>query len=196
MIISVLNFIRKKLTTQSSGTYSESLKEFLKSKRSSSLKSTYKRRNTMKKNLPLFIVTLLAAFHLCLAQAEGAESKKDALAQKIIDNSRANWEAYKSRNVSALKEYTAEDYESYAVTGPSNRQQDIAGITDKSLTVEAYTIDDPKVTVATKDVAILRYKCDLKGTIQGKPLKPCYVTEVWVNRGGKWQIVSYQETPL
>ena len=154
----------------------------------------------MKKNLPLFIVTLLSALSLCMAQTEGAESKKDAggdaLAQKIIDSSRATWEAYKSRNVSTIKEYTAEDYASYGLTGPSDLKQDIATITDKSLTIEAYTIDDPKVTMATKDVAILRYKNDLKGTIQGKPLKPCYVTEVWVNRGGKWKIASYQETPL
>jgi hypothetical protein len=154
----------------------------------------------MKKNLPLVIVTLLSALSLCLAQAEGAESKKDAgtdaLAQKIIDNSRATWEAYKSRNVSTIKEYTAEDYASYGSTGPSDLKQDIAGINDKSLTIEAYTIDDPKVTMATKDVAILRYKNDLKGTVQGKPLKPAYVTEVWVKRGGKWQIVSYQETPM
>jgi hypothetical protein len=151
--------------------------------------------NTMKKNLSLFIVTFLAALCLCMTQTESA-SESDVLTQKIIDNSRATWEAYKSRNLSTVKEYTAEDYVSYGLTGPSNLQQDIAGLTDKSLNIEAYTISDPKVTMVTKDVAILRYKCDLKGTIQGKPLKPAYVTEVWVNRGDKWQIVSYQETPL
>jgi Domain of unknown function (DUF4440) len=158
--------------------------------------------NTMKKNLPLVIVTLLSALSLCMAQTEGTSESKtksaggDVLAQRIIDNSRATWEAYKSRNVSTIKEYTAEDYASYGLTGPSDLKQDIATISDKSLTIEAYTIDDPKVTMATKDVAILRYKNDLKGTAQGKPLKPAYITEVWVNRGGKWQIVSYQETPL
>ena len=80
------------------------------------------------------------------------------------------------------------------LTGPSNLQQDIATI-DK-LTIESYTIDDPKVSIATKDVAILRYKCDQKGSFDGKPLSSVYATEVWVNRGGKWQIVSYSETPL
>ena len=143
----------------------------------------------MKKNLFLFVFTFLVGLNLCMAQT-------DALAQKIIENSRATWEAYKSRNVSALKEHAAEDYASFAVPGPSSLQQDIAGLTDKSITIEGYSITDPKVTMATKDVALLRYKCDLKGTIGGKPLKPAYVTEVWVNRGGKWQIVSYQETPL
>ncbi len=41
-----------------------------------------------------------------------------------------------------------------------------------------------------------RYKCDLKGSFDRKPYKPIYATEVWVNREGKWQIVSYQETPV
>lgn len=151
----------------------------------------------MKKDLPLFIVTLFAVLTICMAQTGASESNGgNVLAQKIIENSRSTWEAYKNRNISALKEYTAEDYASFAVPGPSNLQQDIAGLTDKSITIEAYTITDPKVTMATKDVAIHRYKCELKGTIQGKPLQPAYVTEVWVNRGGKWQIVSYQETPL
>ncbi len=35
--------------------------------------------------------------------------------------------------------------------------------TIEKLTIESFTIDEPKVTWATKDVAMLRYKCDLKG---------------------------------
>jgi len=154
----------------------------------------------MRKNLPLVLITLLAAATLCTAQT-GATSKsksKDAggssLDQMIIGKSRETWEAYKSRNIAAIKALTAEDYVAHTLTGPSNLEQDIATI-DK-LTIESYTIDDPKVSMATKDVAILRYKCDLKGSFDGKPFKPVYGTEVWVNRGGKWQIVSYTETPV
>jgi hypothetical protein len=150
----------------------------------------------MTKNLSLVIVTLLVTVGLCMAQTGSMQSAGGDVAQKIIANSKATWEAYKSGNVSGIKEYTGEDYASYGATGPSDLKQDLAQITAKSLTIESYTIDDPKVAMATKDVAILRYKNQLKGTAQGKPLKSCYVTEVWVNRAGKWQIVSYQETPL
>jgi Domain of unknown function (DUF4440) len=152
----------------------------------------------MRKNLPLVVITLLVAATLCIAQT-GATSKAKSksagsLDQMIIDKSRQTWEAYKTRNIAAMKALTAEDYVSYALSGPSNLQQDIATI-DK-LTIESYTLDDPKVSMATKDVAILRYKCDLKGSFDGKPFGPVYATEVWVNRGGKWQIVSYTETPV
>ncbi len=154
----------------------------------------------MRKNLPLVVITLLAAATLCIAQTDATSKSKSknvggsTFDQMIIGKSRATWEAYKSRNIAAMKALTAEDYVAYALTGPSNLQQDIATI-DK-LTIESYSIDDPKVSMATKDVAILRYKCDLKGSFDGKPFKPVYATEVWVKRGGKWQIVSYTETPV
>jgi ketosteroid isomerase-like protein len=154
----------------------------------------------MKKNFHLVVITLLAAATLSIAQT-GADSKSksknaggNSLDQAIINKSKETWEAYKSKNIAAIKALTAEDYVSYTQGGPSNLQQDIATI--EKLTIESYTLDDPKVSMATKDVAILRYKCDLKGSFDGKPFSPVYATEVWVNRGGKWQIVSYSETPV
>jgi hypothetical protein len=153
----------------------------------------------MRTKLPLLAAALLAAAALCVAQTDTAsKAKKGAdgsrADQVIIDNSRATWEAYKGRDVAAIKALTAEEYASNALTGPSTLQQDIETI--GKLTIESYSIDEPKVTWATKDVAILRYRCDLKGSYDGKPFKPIYATDVWVNRGGKWRIVSYTETPV
>jgi len=154
----------------------------------------------MRNKIPLIALALLAATTLCIAQTDATSKSKAKGAgagrsdQMLIDNSRATWEAYKSRNVAAMRALTAEEYAAYTQAGPTNLQQDIDTIA--KLTIESFTIDEPKVTWATKDVAILRYKCDLKGSFDGKPFKPVYATEVWVNRGGKWRIVSYQETPV
>jgi len=154
----------------------------------------------MRKNPLLVVITLLAAATLCIAQTSATSKSKsknaggNGLEQIIISKSKETWEAYKSRNIAAMKALTAEDYVSSPLSGPSNLQQDIATI-DK-LTIESYTIDNPKVSMVTKDVAILRYKCDQKGSFDGKPLMPVYATEVWVNRGGKWRVVSYSETPV
>jgi ketosteroid isomerase-like protein len=154
----------------------------------------------MRKNLLLFVITFLAATTICIAQTSDTSKSKSKnaagsnLDQMIIDRSKEVWEAYKNRNIPAIQALTGEDYVSFTQGGPSNLQQDIATI--GKLTIESYTLDDPKVSRAAKDVAILRYKCDLKGSFDGKPFKPVYATEVWVNRGGKWQIVSYSETPV
>ena len=151
----------------------------------------------MRNRLSLVVVALLATSTLCMAQTE-VKSKAKAAAggsdQMFVDNSRATWEAYKTRNVAAIKALTAPEYAANTLSGPSNLQQDIDTI--GKLTIESFTIDEPKVTWATKDVAILRYKCDLKGSFDGKAFVPVYATEVWVNRGGKWQIISYTETPV
>ncbi len=157
----------------------------------------------MRKNLPLVVITLLAVASLCIAQT-GTTSKpksKNAggnnLDEMIMDKSRQTWEAYKSRNIAAVKALTAEDYASYSLSGSSNLAEDIANLNNHKLTIESYTIDNPKVSMVTKDVAILRYKCDVKASFDGKPFNaPVYATEVWVKRGGGWQIVSYTETPV
>jgi len=154
----------------------------------------------MKKNLALVVITLVAAATLSIAQT-GATSKSksnnaggNSLDQMIRDRSKETWEAYKSRNIAAIKALSAEEYVAYTLAGPSNLQQDIATI-DK-LTIESYSQDDPKIIKAAKGVVILRYTCDLKGSFDGKPFRPVYATEVWVNRRGKWQIISYSETPV
>jgi hypothetical protein len=152
----------------------------------------------MRNRVVSLVVAAIAASTLCLAQADAKSKAKSAGAgpsdQKLVDNSRSVWEAYKSRNTAAMKALTAPEYVAHTQAGPSNLQQDIDTI-DK-LTIEQFTIDEPKVTWVTKDVALLTYKCDLKGSYEGKLFKPVYATEVWVNRGGKWRIISYTETPL
>src|ERR1044072_9349140 len=128
----------------------------------------------MRKNLSLALFILMAATSLCLAQTDAASNAKN-LDQKLIDNSRATWEAYKSKNVAAIKALTAEDYVSYTLAGPSNINKNIETIS--KLNIENYTSDDPKVTWPTKDVAILRYKCDLKGSMEGNTFVPVSSTE-------------------
>src|SRR5262249_32707181 len=132
----------------------------------------------MKRHLHLLVTTilLLAATGVCFAQTDtktkspSKSSGKSSVAQTIIERSRQSWEAYKKRDIAAMKEVTANDYASYTPTGYSNLKEDIASI-DK-LNIESYSIDEPAVSMATKDVAILRYKCNLKGSMQSKKFKP------------------------
>jgi ketosteroid isomerase-like protein len=154
----------------------------------------------MRKNLYLVVITLLITATFCIAQTDAtskSESKdegKKSIDQMIVSKSKEVWEAYKSRDIAAIKALSAEEYVAFTMSGPGTLQQDIATI-DK-LNIENYTLDGPKVLMASKDVAILRYTCDLKGSFDGKPFRPVYATEVWVKRGDKWKILSYTETPV
>ena len=151
------------------------------------------------KVVSIALASLLTASTLCIAQTDAAKSKSmhsaaDHSDQMMVANSRAVWEAYKNRDTAAMKALTADEYVAHTQAGPSNLKQDVDTI--QKLTIEAFSIDDPKVTWVTKDVAILTYKCNLKGSYEGRAFKPVYATEVWVNRGGKWRIISYAESPL
>lgn len=154
----------------------------------------------MKRKKLLILIAVLVATPLCLAQiivtakASTKNQGETSLDQMIIGKSRETWEAYKTRNIGAIKALSAAEYSAFTQTGPSNLQEDIANI--QKLTITSYTIDQPKISRVTNDVVILRYKCDLKGSFDGMPFVPVYATEVWVNRGGKWLIVSYQETAV
>src|ERR1700682_151435 len=101
----------------------------------------------MRKTVPLVVITLLAVASLSGAWTGATAKSKSKPAdsdQTIINNSRATWEAYKSRNIAAMKALTAKEYASNAVTGPSNLKLDIDTIA--KLTIVSYTIDEPKVT--------------------------------------------------
>jgi len=114
--------------------------------------------------------------------------------QAVIDSSRASWEAYKTKNVAAMKALATPNFSAFTLGGPSTLAQDVETI--GKLEIASYTMDEPKVTWAGKNVAILRYKNDLKGSFDGKAFKPVYSNEVWFNEGGKWRIISYTETPV
>lgn len=150
----------------------------------------------MKKNLPVMIgmLLMLSALGFVYTVATPETAAQDNFDQTLISKSKEVWEAYKTRNVGAMKALSSPDYVSFSQAGPSTIAQDIATI-DK-LSIESYSLDDPKVLRVTKDVAILRYKCALKGSFEGRAFTPVYATEVWVNRGGKWQIISYSETTV
>ena len=152
------------------------------------------------KVVPLALVSLLTASALCIADAASKSKAQPPVAghsdQMLVDNSRAVWEAYKSRNTAAMRALTADEYVAHTQAGPSNLKQDIDTI--QKLTIEAFSIDQPKTKILAGKLRalILTYKCNLKGSYEGRAFKPVYATEVWVNRGGKWRIISYTESPL
>jgi len=81
------------------------------------------------KTVSLALASLLTASALCIAQADATSKSKAKPAghsdQMLVDNSRAVWEAYKSRNTAAMRALTADEYVAHTQAGPSNLKQDI-----------------------------------------------------------------------
>jgi hypothetical protein len=138
-------------------------------------------------------LVLLTAGANRLGAADATEdSAKEVKAQLQMLN-----EAFKKGDVEALRRLLADEH--VAITAyygrPMTKAEQIKSLPDFKNT--EYTADDMKVTMVTKDVGLVTYRLTQKGTFGGKEVTPkAYACAVWVNRGGKWQEITYQETPL
>jgi len=106
-------------------------------------------------------------------------------------------EAFAKGDAATIRRLTADEH--VAITpyygGPLPKAEQLKNLGD--LKVPDYKAGEIKVTLLTKDAALVTYPLTQKGTHKGKPVAARnYVSAVWVNRDGKWLEASYQETPL
>ena len=77
-----------------------------------------------------------------------------------------------------------------------DKQKFIAGILDPKLTIDPYTVEDFEVR-HYGDVALLSGRTRMTGSFDGKRFDSNYrYIDIYVRRGGTWQIVSVQITRL
>ena len=118
------------------------------------------------------------------APKEGAEQAVLRIEKEMLD-------ALLKGDASASERYLAE---TYIFTGPdgmvTNKAQNVADLKSGDLKFQSATLDDAKVNVYG-DTAIVTFASDDKGTYKGKDISgKMRWTDVFVKRGGKWQIVS------
>ena len=128
----------------------------------------------------------------------GAGAGKDEGAVKEIQQAiKSLNDAYANGDAATIRRLTADEH--VAITpyygGPIPKMEQLKNLGD--LQVPEYKAGETKVTLLTKDAALVTYAMTQKGTYKGKPVAAKnYVAAVWVNRDGKWLEASYQETPV
>src|SRR5262249_6251394 len=115
---------------------------------------------------------------------------------KVFDLLKTLNTAYLKKDVDTMKRLMSDDH--VAILGNGLRQtkeEHLKSLADLKLT--EYAMEEAKTTTPTKDMVIITYRFNAKGTFKGKPLPPTMMaSSVWANRNGQWQEVLYQETPL
>lgn len=145
-------------------------------------------------------VTLAVALALptiTLAKEKGTEATKDIEAtvtkieQELI-------ESIVKSDTSAFEKYLASDYLGIGPDGVTqNKSELLADIKSGTLKLESSTMSDLKVQVSDPDMAVAVYRTDDKGTYKGKDITGQYRwLDVFVKRGGKWQIAIDQGTQI
>ncbi|PYS72608.1 MAG: hypothetical protein DMF73_07905 [Acidobacteria bacterium] len=144
----------------------------------------------MKRHLPLAALVVLVFAAFCVAQdatpspSPAAKPKprmsKAALMKKLSANENALWNAWKNKDAKPFNMWLAVDSVMVGEQGE----------------VKSFSLSDWKLTMVNADAAFLTYKGSADGTCGGQAIPTVWASSLWVNRKGKWQAFSHQETPV
>jgi ketosteroid isomerase-like protein len=129
-------------------------------------------------------------------RAQGA-SAGPTLEEQIKKMEKDRAAAVVKGDVAALEGTTADDYLFVNAYGQvSDKAATLNGIKSGNIKLTANEISDLKVRIYG-DTAVVTGKASTKGTIGGREVKgPMMFTRVYVKKGGKWQSVAFQQTPI
>jgi ketosteroid isomerase-like protein len=128
------------------------------------------------------------------AGSPGAGS--DSMTEPMMAIEKQGWEAWKNRDVNAVQAVMAKDFTYLSGTGRKPKAEAIKGWSEPKCEGLAYTLSNPKSTSFTKDVALITYDANVKGTCDGKPVPPnLWVGSFDVKEGDQWKNAFYMDSP-
>jgi len=145
--------------------------------------------------LALAVVVALPTITLGKEKRTGATADVEATIKKIEQELT---DTIVKSDTSAFEKYLASDYLGIGPDGVTqNKSELLADIKSGTLKLESSNLSDMKVQVAEADMAVVVYRSDDKGTYKGKDITGQYRwLDVFVKRGGKWQIAIDQGTQI
>jgi uncharacterized protein (TIGR02246 family) len=142
-----------------------------------------------------FIVTLILAA-VAFTFASGQAKRNDSAEAEIVALENRAYEAWKQKDKKFFEEHMWEDGQYLDQNGVGGKAQYIKAIIDNDCTVNGYALDKPKVTMLSKDAALVAYRYTYDIVCGGKPeAGPLWASTIYVRRGGKWLIAFHQELP-
>jgi ketosteroid isomerase-like protein len=137
----------------------------------------------------------LAALSPAAARAQGASGPSVEEQIKKMERDRAA--AVVKGDVAAIEGLTSDDYTLINANGQlSGKAQTMDAIKTGSIKLTSNEVSEMKVRIYG-DTAIVTGRSDAKGVVGGRELKgPVMFTRVYVKKGGKWQSVAFQQTPV
>ena len=144
------------------------------------------------------VVAFALAMVVCSSLAFGETKRKHTGTEKLLMKIEQDLvDAIVKGDFSPFERYLAPGF---VFTAPDGSMQDraqwMADAKSGALKLESSKNDDMKVRVHA-DAAIVTYRSTDKGTYKGIDISGQYRwTDVFLRRGGNWQIVSTQGTPI
>ena len=157
------------------------------------------------RRLSLAALCVLAFATFCFAQPEATASPspspkprmtKAQLQKKLQANETALWNAWKNKDAKPFNSMLAANAVMIGEQGVATKKEMGAAMASMPCEVKAFTLSDWKLTMADANSAMLTYKGVADGTCMGKPIPTVWASSLWINRRGRWQAFSHQETSV
>ncbi len=123
------------------------------------------------------------------------KSKDNSVEARLIALEKQSWEEWKNKNGGFFQTLLTDEAVNVGVGGLSNKSQ-IVKSTSSDCEVKSFSVDNFKVVMLDKNVALLTYAAIQDGVCGGRTIPAkVFASSVYVKRGGKWLNAFYQETP-
>jgi uncharacterized protein (TIGR02246 family) len=141
-------------------------------------------------------IIALALGALVVTFALGQMKRNTSVEAEIVALEKRAFEAWKTKDRKFFEEHMSEEGQYIDLNGVGAKAQYVKAIIDNNCTVRSYSLDNTKVTMLSKDVALLTYRYAHDAVCGGNPeSSPLWASTVYVNRAGNWLIAFHQEIP-
>ncbi len=144
------------------------------------------------KKIIMIMAIAIAASSVAFGQMK---SKDNSVGTQLIALEKQSWEEWKNKNGGFFQTLLTDEAVNVGVGGLSNKSQ-IVKSTNSDCEVKSFSVDNFKVIMLDKNVALLTYTAMQDGICGGRTIPAKVISSsVYVKRGGKWLNAFYQETP-
>ena len=141
-------------------------------------------------------IIALALLALIVPFALGQMKRDNSVEAQIVDLEKKAFDAWKNKDRKFFEEHMSEAGQYLDADGVGEKAQYVKAIIDNNCTVSRYSLDNTRVTMLDKDVALLTYRYAHDAVCGGHPeASPLWASTVYVKHGGKWLIAFHQEIP-
>jgi len=152
----------------------------------------------MKKHLPLVVLLLLLFVSVCSAQnrkGSKAAGGTGALEALLMAKEKELWEGWKNKNTAPFEKLVSADALLVGEQGIETKAQLVKDIAGNPCEIKSYSFDEIKLTMISRDAALLTFKAAQDYTCMGHAgPTPVYASSVYVKRKGQWLNILHQET--
>lgn len=128
------------------------------------------------------------------ALAKPAKTKSDKLTDALMAVEASAWDAWKNRDAKAMSDLTTSNFMYVSGDGRMDKAAALRVWSEPKCEGLAYVHSDPRSIQLSKDVALVTYKADVRGTCDGRPTPPSlWVASFNQNEGGKWKNAFYTD---